>query len=159
MSDFFQKLFAFKFKWIGKLFSNANHNFLQAAIDITNVVKVALQSKLVDFLTSVIPGTVDDKIVAILRTNVPILLADELLLQQVGAPATEADAQALATKLIDSFGKLSDGDKEKFFTSIAAQTYIFLQQHQNGQHVTFGEAATLAESFYQDWLANQAPAE
>lgn len=152
---FFEKLFAFKFKWLGNLIHSANGSFLQTAIDITNVVKNALQSKLIDFLTSVIPGTVDDKIVAILRANVPILLADELLLQQVGAPATEADAQALATKLVDAFGTLNDAAKEKFYTSIAAEIYIFLQQHQNGVKITFGQAATLAESFYQDWLQEQ----
>jgi hypothetical protein len=153
--SFFSKLFAFRFQWVAKLFHNSRKNFLQAAIDITNVVKTAVNSKIVDFITSVIPGTVDNSIVAILRDQVPKILADELLIQATGAPATEADAQALAQKLIDSFGSLSDVNKEKFFTSVAAKIYIFLQAHDNGQKVTFGEAATLAESFYQEWLADQ----
>jgi hypothetical protein len=157
MSNFFHELFAFRFKWIGKLFKNENKPFLQAAINITNVVKNAVNSKLFDFLTSVIPGTVDNSIVEILRKQVPVILADELLIQSTGATATEADAQVLAQKLIDSFGALSDVNKEKFFTSVAAKIYIFLQAHEHGEKVTFGEAATLAESSYQDWLASQQP--
>lgn len=152
MSDFFSKLFAFKFAWIGKLFHNANHPFLEAAIGITNVVKLVLNSGVTDFITSLIPGNIDDKIVGILKEKVPIILADELLLQQVGFPATEDEAKALAVKLIDSFGKLSDAGKEELYTSVAARIYIFLQDHQHGEKVTFGEAAALAEGFYQEWL-------
>lgn len=155
MSDFFKELFAFKFHWIGNLFHNAHKPFLQAAIDITNAVKNGLNSGLIDFAVNVIPGTVDNTIVDILRKEVPIILADEMLVQAAGAPATEEDAKALATKLIDSFGAMSDQKKEQLYTSVAAQIYIFLQQHSNGQKVTFGQAATLAEGFYQDWLASK----
>jgi hypothetical protein len=153
--SFIQKLFAFKFVWIGKLFKSANKPFLQAVIDVTNTVKVALNSQLVDILTGIIPGTVDNEIVVILRKQIPVLLADELLLQSAGTPATQEDAQALAQKLLDSFGLIKDEKKGKLYTSIAAELYIFLQEHQNGQKVTFGEAAALVEGFYQDWLAAQ----
>lgn len=156
MSDFFKELFAFKFHWIGNLFHNAHKPFLQAAIDITNAVKTGLNSGLIDLATGIIPGTIDNTIVDILRKQVPVILADEMLLQSAGTPATEEDAQALAKKLIDSFGAMSDVRKEQLYTSVAAQIYIFLQQHSNGEKVTFGQAATLAESFYQDWLASQA---
>lgn len=150
--SFFSKLFAFKFAWFGKLFHNANKPFLQAAIDITNVVKNALSSSVTDFITSVIPGTIDNSIVDVLRKQVPLILADELLLQAAGEPTTEQEAHDLGVKLIDSFGQLSDAHKEQLYTSVAAQIYIFLQSHEHGEKVTFGQAATLAESFYQDWL-------
>lgn len=129
--------------------------FLQAAIDITNVVKTALNSGLVDLITNIIPGTVDNSIVAVLRQQVPILLADELMVQAAGAPATEAEAQALSVKLIDSFGKLSDAKKEELYSTVAAQIFIFLKAHDSGEKITFGEAVTAAEGFYQDWLASQ----
>lgn len=148
---FFGKIFG----WIGDLFHNANKDLLQAAIDITNTIKAALNSGIVDFITGLIPGTLDDSIVAALRTQLPVLLADELLVQSVGTPATEADAQLLATKLVDSFGLMTDAKKEKLYTSIAADIYIFLQNHLHGEKVTFGEAASLAESMYQAWLAEQ----
>jgi hypothetical protein len=153
--SFFSKLFAFKFTWITKLFHNANHDFLSVAIALTNTVKVALQSKILDFLTSLTPTKIDDNVLAALRVQVPIILSDELLIQASGSPTTEADAQALGQKLIDSFGALSDEKKEKLYTTVAAQIYIFLQDHNNGQKVTFGQAATLVEGFYQDWLNSQ----
>jgi hypothetical protein len=155
--SFLHDLFAFKFKWFANLFHNAKKPFLQAAIDITNVVKNSLNSGVVDFITSLIPGTVDNTIVEVLRKQVPVILADELLVQSAGFPATEEEAKALATKLIDSFGALSDVRKEQLYTSVAAQIYIFLQAHVHGEKVTFGQAAVLAEAFYQDWLASQQP--
>ena len=155
MSDFFSKLFAFKFAWFGKLFHNANHPFLQTAIDVTNAVKNALNSGFVDIATMVIPGSIDDKIVATLRQQVSILLADEMLIQSSGSPATEQEAEDLSKKLIDSFGLMTDIKKEELYTSVAARIYIFLQNHEHGEKVTFGEGATLVEGFYQDWLESK----
>lgn len=154
--SFFSKLFAFKFAWFGKLFHDAHKPFLQAAIEVTNVVKGALNSGVVDLVTGLIPGNLDNDIADILKKEVPILLADELLIQAAGYPATEAEAHDLGVKLMDSFGKLSDTHKEQLYTSVAAQIYIFLQAHVHGEKVTFGQAATLAESFYQDWLNSKA---
>lgn len=148
---FFGKLFG----WIGDIFHSANQSFLEIAVTITQAVKDALNSNLVDFLTKVIPGDVDDKIVAILREKVPILLADELMIQAAGVPATEEEAQALATKLLESFGGLKDDQKEEFYTKVAAKIYIFLQAHKNGERVTFGQAAALVESAYQSWLKSK----
>jgi hypothetical protein len=129
--------------------------FLQAAIDITNVIKTGLNSGLIDLITGLIPGTVDNNLIAILRDKVPILLADELMVQAAGTPATEEEAQALAVKLIDSFGKLTSAKKEELYSKVAAQIFIFLKAHDNGEKVTFGEAVSAAEGFYQDWLASQ----
>ena len=148
---FFGKIFG----WIGDIFNNAKQDLLQVAIDVTNEVKNALNSGITDFITKLIPGTVDDKIVQVLKDKLPILLADELLIQQAGKATTEADAQDIAEKLLDSFGGLSDEKKEKFFTSIAAEIYIFLMKHVHGEKVTFGEAASLAESMYQTYLESK----
>ncbi len=145
---FFGKIFG----WIGDLFHGANENFLKAAVDITQKVKEGLNSGAADLITSLIPGNIDNKIVEILKDKLPILLADELMIQSAGTPATEADAQALAKKLVDSFNGLPDEKKEKFYTSVAAEIYIFLQKHSSGEKVTFGEAAAMAESAYRSWL-------
>lgn len=151
---FFGKIFG----WIGDLFHNANKDFLQIAIDITEAAKAGLLSGIADFISKLIPGDVDDKIVAFLKEKVPVLLADELMIQAAGLPATEEEAKALAIKLIDSFGGLSDIDKEQFYTSVAAKIYIFLKAHMNGEKVTFGEGAALAESFYRAWIKTQGEA-
>jgi hypothetical protein len=155
MSDFFSKLFAFKFAWFGKLIHDAHKPFLQLAIDATNALKTGLNSGLLDLGVSLTPTDVDNEVLGALRKELPVILADEMLVQSVGYPATEQDAQDLAKKLIDSFGLMSDAKKEQLYTSVAAQIYIFLQNHAHGEKVTFGQAASLAESFYEDWKANQ----
>jgi len=148
---FFGKLFG----WIGDLFHNANHTFLQTAIDVTQAVKDGLNSGIVDLVTGLIPGNIDNEIVTILRKNLPIILADEMLLQGINENSTEADVQALAKKIVDSFGGFSTDRKEEFYTSVAAKIYKLLKQVKDGQKVTFGEAASLAESMYQSWLQSQ----
>lgn len=148
---FFGKIFG----WIGDLFHSANEGFLKAAITVTEAVKNALNSGIVDFLTAIIPGDVDNKLVKILRAKVPVLLADELLIQGITDGSTEEEIQALAAKVVDSFGGLSEAKKEKLYTSLAAQIYIFLKKHQDKHHVTFGEAAALVESGYRSWLESK----
>lgn len=153
--SFISKLFAFKFVWIGKLFKSANKHLLQVAIDVTNTVKAALNSGVVDIITGLIPGTVDNNIVALLRAQLPVILADELLLQSAPSITTQPEAQDLAKKLVDSFGLMSDTDKEQLYTSVAARIFIFLQAHKNEQKITFGQGAALVEGFYEDWKAAQ----
>jgi hypothetical protein len=155
MSDFFSKLFAFKFAWFGKLIHDAHKPFLQLAIDTTNTLKTGLNSGLLDLAVSLTPTDVDNEVLAALRKEIPVILADEMLVQSTGYPATEQAAQDLAKKLVDSFGLMKDEKKEELYTSVAAQVYIFLQSHAHGEKVTFGQAASLAESFYEDWKANQ----
>ena len=151
---FFGKLFG----WIGDLFHNANKNLLQIAIDVTNAAKVALNSGLFDLAAVLIPGTADDAILAALKSKVPVILADELLVQSAGTMTSEADAETLAKKLVDSFGGLTDAKKEKLYTTVAAEIYIFLQQHLHGEKVTFGEGASLAESMYRAWVDSKSAA-
>lgn len=152
MSDqsFFSKLFAFKFHWVAKLFHASRQEFVQASVDITTVINNGLKNKLVDFITALIPGSVDNTIVDVLRKEVPLILAEELLIQDVGTVATQQDAEVLASKMIDVFGGLKDEKKQQLFTSVAARIYIFLKDHSNGEKVTFGEAAVLVEAFYQE---------
>lgn len=152
---FFGKTFGWLWDQIKTVFKDADHGFLEIAVTLTNKIKNALNSKAVDFLTSIIPGDLDDKIVDFLKAKVPILLADELMVQAAGVPATEEEAQALAEKLVDSFGGLSDIDKEEFYTAIAAKVYIFLHEHSHGEKVTFGQAARFVETAYEAWLESQ----
>lgn len=148
---FFGKIFG----WIGDLFHDANQSFLETAVTVTQTIKNVLSSPVVDIITGLIPSNVDNSIVSILRDKLPLIIADELLLRQfTSMPADEASAQAMAKKLVDSFGGLSDEKKEEFYTSVAAKIYILLQQAKSGVKVTFGQAAALVESAYQAWLAS-----
>jgi hypothetical protein len=152
---FFGKVFGSLWDIIKKPFDNANHPFLEIAINITNLVKDALNSGIVSTITTLIPGALDDKIVEILKEKLPILLADELLIQAAGTPTNQTDAEALAKQLVDSFGGLADDRKERFYTSLAADIYIFLQQHEHGEKVTFGEAAAFVEVAYKAYLQSK----
>lgn len=144
---FFGKLFG----WVGDLLHNANKDYLQAAVDVTNAVKNFVNSGVATVLTAIIPTTIDDTIVATLKDKLPIILADELALQGLKADTTEEEAKATAQKILDSFGGLPDAKKEEFFTSIAARIYVEVQAIKAGTKVTFGEAALLVESFYQQY--------
>ncbi len=152
---FFGKVFGSLWDIIKKPFDNANHHFLEIAINVTNAVKDALNSGFINTITALIPGGLDDTIVAILKEKLPILLADELLIQAAGTPTTEVDAETLAKQLVDSFGGLPPEKREKFFTSLAAQIYIFLQAHEHGEKVTFGEAAAFVETAYKAYLQSK----
>lgn len=152
---FFGKTFGWLWDQIKLAFTAGDGSFLEIAIKLTNKVKDALNSKAIDFITSLIPGDLDNKIAEILKAKLPIIIADELLIQAAGAPATEEEAKALALQLVDSFGGLSDLEKEQFYTSIAAKVYIFLHEHAHGEKVTFGQAARFVETAYEAWLQSQ----
>lgn len=149
--------------WFGHIFGTAwdavksvfsGQSLQDIAIKITELVKNALNTKAADFILNLIPGHLDDDIANILKQNLPIILADELLVKASGLPATQEQGAALATKLIDSFGGLTDKQKERFFTSFAAEIFIFLQNHK-GQKITWGEAASEVQTAYKLWLASQ----
>jgi hypothetical protein len=151
---FFGKIFGPIWDAIKKKFEDANKPFLEIAVNLTNIVKDALNSGAVDLLTTVIPGVTDDNIVALLRKILPTILADLLLLKSEGLPATEQNAEYLAKLFLDSFGGLDDGRKERFYTELAAMIYMFLQANE-GKKVTFGAAAQLVETAYQAWLESK----
>jgi hypothetical protein len=152
---FLGKIFGSAWDWVKEKLAKADDKLLDVAIHITNLVKDALNSGVVDIITAAIPGTLDDKLVAIVREKIPLILSKELLLKAVGTPATEEEAKALTEELLAGFGVLSDADKAEFYTTVAAKVYMFLHEHEHGEKVTFGEAASLAEDMYQAWLKSQ----
>lgn len=144
---FFGKLFG----WIGDLFHNADKDLLQVAVDVTNKVKDFVNSSAAAVLTSVIPTTIDDTLLSVLKEKLPFILADELAIQSLDTDSTEEQAKETAQQILNSFGGLSDIKKEEFYTSVAARLYIEIQAIKAGKKVTFGEAAALVESFYQQY--------
>lgn len=149
---FFGKIFGSLWDFIKSPFDNADHTLLEIAIVVTNKVKNFLNSGVVDILTSVIPGNIDDTLVEILKKKVPIILADQLALKSLSDP--NVDPKDVAKELIDTFGGIPDEKKEKFYTTVAAEVFIFLQQHKNGEKITFGQAAAFVETAYQAWKAS-----
>lgn len=131
-----------------RLFEDADHNLLEFAISLTTIAKNALQSKALDLLTGLTSTKVDDAILKLAREKVLLLLAAELIVHGLDAASTKEDVEAVATKITDVFEGLSDKDKGKLYTSLAAELYILFMDVKNGKTVTFGSAAALVEAAY-----------
>jgi hypothetical protein len=140
-------------KAVSSLFGKNNKNLLQAVILVTNSVKTVLESPVTGLVVEVTPTGVDDKLLAIANEWVPKILAEELLLQQINTVETEAEVKEIFIKAINTFGKLTDQDREQLYTTLAAKLYIIYNQVQEGKKVTFGQAATLVEEAFQAWVA------
>lgn len=138
------------FRWVKKLFAHIDDNLIQAAVKITEAIKDGLYSPLTGWITSVIPGDIDDKIVAWAKPAILKVLASELLLKDVVDNPTEEDIQALGEEIRQAFGGLPDDKKGKFYTSVAAELGVFFHE-QAGTKITFGEAAAEAEILWQKW--------
>lgn len=139
-----------------KIFEEANHELLEAAIITTQALKAALQSGVVTAFVKMTPTKVDDTLLEIANKNLPKILASEILLKSLNPSNTEADNQAIIKQIVDQFGGLSDAGKEELFTSIAAKIYVLFQQIKSGKKVTFGKASVLVETAWEEYASNQA---
>lgn len=153
---FFGKIFGVAWdsikSFFQKKFEEADHNLLETAIKITNVIKIALASGTANFLVSLTRTDLDNKILAIANQYLPLILADEIMLHGITIASTEEEVKAAFGKVLDSFGNMSTDKKEEFYTSIAANIYKLYQEIKSGKKITFGEAALLVEAAYQEWL-------
>lgn len=153
---FFGKIFGSAWDSIKSVFQKqwdaADHNLLEFAIKVTNVLKIACQSGTATFLTDLTKTDLDNEALAIANKWLPVVLADEIMLQGINSASSQEDVQAAFGKVLDSFGKFTSDQKEKFYTSVAAQIYKVAVEVKSGQKITFGEAAKLVESAFEQWL-------
>lgn len=147
-----KNIFQVLFGWIPKLFSKSNKPLLKAAIDITNVVKTALNSGIADIITSITPSTLDDKALQIVKSKLPSILAAELLIYNIKEDMTQEEVSDLINQILKVFGTLDEDRKAKFYTSVGAELYLFLSKRIKGQKFTFAEAVILVEDAYRKWL-------
>jgi hypothetical protein len=152
---FFGKIFGTAWDSIKGFFSKAwdaaDHDLLEFAVQVTQALKDGLQSGVVKAIVDATPTVLDENILQAVNNFLPKLLADELLLKDIHDNSTEADTQDVAKKILDSFGGLSDEKKEEFYTSTSAKIYALAVKIKHGEHITFGQAAQLVESAYQEW--------
>lgn len=135
-----------------KQWDEANHDLLETAVKITNVVKIALASDTANFLVDLTKTDLDNEALAIANKWLPVVLADEMMLQGINSASTQDEVQAAFGKVLDSFGKFTTDQKEKFYTSVAATIYKVYNEIKGGQKITFGEAAKLVETAFEEWL-------
>lgn len=155
---FFGKIFGSVWDSISGFFKKqwdaADHNGLELAIKLTNFVKICCQSQEANFLVSITKTGLDDAALAFAKKWLPSVLADLLLIQGINTASSEADIQVAFGKVLDSFGKFTTDQKERFYTSVAATIYKLYLEVQSGQKITFGEAAKLVQTAFEEWLAS-----
>lgn len=150
---FFGKTIGVAFDAVRKVIKNlfGKKGLLEAAVVVTNSVKVALENPITELLVSISPTGIDDKLLKIANEWVPKILAEELLLQKINEVETEEEVKEIFIKIINTFGTLTDQDKEQLYTTLAAKLYIVYEQVREGKKVTFGQAAKLVEEAFQAW--------
>lgn len=144
----FESAFGDLKRWLKDIWEKANHDIIDLAITLTELTKVTLNSGAVDQFITFTKTTVDNDVAAFLRSKVVIISADLLLIKGVKDSKNEAELQDVAKQIVDSFGGLSDEQKEMFYTSLAAKLYIEYQKIKAGEKITFGEAAALVEGAF-----------
>ena len=154
---FFGKIFGSACDWLKDQFEAANHDLLEVAINITQLVNDGLKSGVLDGLVSFTSTKIDDAALDLLRTQVPIFLAEELALKNINSATPDTDVRDILTEIVDAFGGLSDDKKEKLYTSVAASAYKLLMLVKEGKKVTFGQAAAMVETAYQAYLKSKEP--
>ena len=123
-----------------------SQKLVPAAIDITNSLKNIIEKgtasgNIVDTLTSIIPGTVDDKAVRIGRTYLPQLLIKLTLIDQINKEGSLEDKCNLAIERI----KLFDNDqKELFYDGLARK----LLQYMSDGKLSWREVGYLVKWYY-----------
>jgi len=145
--------------WFAKVFKGVKTDGVKIAIAVTEGVKSALNSGLINFIAQVIPGHNDipKEIVTVLNQWIPKLLAAELAVQGLPDNPTEQDIVNFEDRVIAAFGKVDN--KSKLYTVLSAQIYgIIRARVGDGTPYTFAELVVDVEQAYQDYqkdLADQ----
>jgi hypothetical protein len=151
------KRFRLKFKtflqkvWLGiekafKKLDNTSQKLVPVAIEVTNAVKTIIEKgtftgQLVDTLTDLIPGELDDKIVGLGRQHLPMLLIKLTLVDQINQKGTLEEKCQLAIEQVRLF---DDDQKELFYDGLAKK----LLQYLSDGKLTWNEVGYLVKWWY-----------
>lgn len=145
--------------WFKSEYEKADHDLLTVAYEVTNAVKDALNSGSADLIADITPTKLDNTLLAVAREKLPLIMAAELALKDITPATTDDEAKAIAQQIADSFGGIPDERKGQFYTSVFANLYKTLIDVRNGQKITFGLAASFAETTWHSYqLSKQEPA-
>lgn len=128
--DFLKRLFrnlkALADKWVGP------------AVDTVENIKRIVNSPLVDLATGIIPGTLDDNIVRVLREKLP----EVLTVLNIGQKCLEKQTfEAIVLCAINEIRALAPNGRAAAYHSIAAM----LAHYASDKKITWSEAVHLAE--------------
>lgn len=130
-------------------YEKADHNILETAINITNLIKDGLRNGILNLIVDTTKTKVDDDILETVNNNIGKVVVAELLLKEVKDDSTPEQVQEIEKQVVDAFGGLSDDDKEEFYTAVAANMTKLLYMARHGEKITFGIAAYYAERSWQ----------
>jgi hypothetical protein len=145
-------IFSRFFSWVGSLLAKAKDGLAKASVVILDDIKPVLDGSAADIIASILDAVtkskLPDTILEQLRKWVPVFLTANGIIQTLTPDSTEAEIEAELNKLVGLFPTWTPAQKAQYFTSVAANIYILLHGLDNGEKITFGEAAAIVEEFY-----------
>jgi len=146
---------------LDKVFKSIKNNAAKVAIAITEAVKTALNSGVVDFIATVVSTVLPQlhnlpqEIISKLNKLIPKILAAELAVQGLPDNPTEEQILAFENNILDAFG-LHD-NKSKLYTVLASQIYGILKVDLDaGAPMTFAQLVIDIETAYNLYLKDKA---
>lgn len=116
---------------------------IHIGVIVVEQIKTVIDSPVADVLTAIIPGDADDKIKALLREKLPVLLAELKLADQCGELTDPAEIVDCAIKTLQ---QLSGDIKSAFLHNIAI---LAAQVAADGQ-LTWSDGVYLLEWYYKN---------
>lgn len=115
------------------------------AVTIVENLKILVDDPAVDVITAIIPGDLDDRIVAWLRNSLPVILTDLRLVDNAGLKTNPASIAVSAVKIIKSL----NGDIKNAFLHdlgvLIAQDVAKAKQ----KELSWKDAVYIVEWYYQ----------
>ena len=146
-------IFSRAWEWLKKNFVSTAESADAVAITITEEVKSLLTNGTADFVANIIDSItksgVSEDVVAILKVEVPKILAVELAVKGLPVNPTADDILAFEKEILSSFGVTSN--TSKLYTVLAAQVYGIIQSTVNNTQGKFADWVFAVEQAYQDY--------
>lgn len=137
-----------KFKaWLVKTFISVKKELkiiIPIAIEIVNGVKTFVDSSGVDFLTSVIPSTVDDQIKTFLRNVLPIIIKG---LHKWESIINESDVNIQMKLITEELKTLNKSERDNIKTQLASEIVVILSEFE-GKPIAINDAKIMILTAY-----------
>ncbi len=134
--------------FVKQIWQDADHDVIDASINITQFVKEALENDSLEALVAITSSKKDDEILAFMQENLAKVLSSEFLLDEITPDSTKEEISAVLDKVFDQYRWFDDEEKQQVYTSFAANLYRLYLDIKQGKKVTFGTAALLVESAF-----------
>lgn len=154
------KIFIEIIHFLASLFHKVKDDLAKAAVFIVKDIQPLLESETVDTILEALINTITrsdlgDVIIGDLKKYIPVFLTSEGIINTLDANSTESDVKEALGKLLEQFPKLDANKKAELWTSLAAKIYSVLHELETGEKLTFGQAVTIVEQFYEVFIESK----